>query len=259
MLSLWREETVTGHGPGSRMFDSDHQPGDGRLNSYAITSQPGTYVLVLNASKPRRVEVGRLGQLAVREGCYIYVGTAFGPGGLRARIGHHLRLARHPHWHIDYLRRVVRLVEVWYSRDAVRWEHDWARVFLSMPGSSVPLRRFGATDCTCDTHLFFFEAAPAFKDFRRRTRAAMQALAVVGRTRGEKGAPLGALPAGEHGRERPAIEGRLDAGDLPVFHLVPLRDQSRSGGRGFGLQLEEDGGIVPFRNDPLRIQPDHDL
>ena len=152
----------------------------------AIPSQPGTYALVLTASDPRRIEIGRLGRLAVRRGCYVYVGTAFGPGGLRARIGHHLRVARHPHWHIDYLGTAARPAEVWYSGDPVRWEHDWAGIFLGMPGSSVPLRRFGATDCTCDTHLFFFEAAPVFKDFRRRTQATAQALVPLSHTRGEK-------------------------------------------------------------------------
>jgi len=30
-------------------------------------------------------------------------------------------------------------------------------------------------------------------------------------------------------------------------------------GRGFGLQLEEDGDVVPFRNDLFHVQPHHDL
>jgi hypothetical protein len=41
--------------------------------------------------------------------------------------------------------------------------------------------------------------------------------------------------------------------------LVPLGDKSGGGNRGFGLQLEEDRGVVPFRNDLLHIQPHRDL
>ena len=51
----------------------------------------------------KRIDIGSLGRFDILPGFYAYVGSAFGAGGLRARIGHHLESTAWPHWHIDYL------------------------------------------------------------------------------------------------------------------------------------------------------------
>ena len=135
-----------------------------------MNAHPGTYALILQADHRRIVQIGRLGQLAVEPGCYVYVGSALGPGGVRARVGHHTRLTTHPHWHIDYLRRAAALRHVWYSYDCVRREHAWADIFAHLPGASIPLPGFGASDCTCPAHLYFFPRQPRLDSFRRRLR-----------------------------------------------------------------------------------------
>jgi len=43
-------------------------------------------------------------KLDLLPGYYIYIGSAFGPGGVRARMLRHLRADKPKHWHIDYLR-----------------------------------------------------------------------------------------------------------------------------------------------------------
>jgi Uri superfamily endonuclease len=133
-----------------------------------IPARPGTYVLLMAATQRRRLTIGRLGALAVREGCYCYVGSARGPGGLRARLRHHLGTARRLHWHIDYLRRAARPVAAWFSDDPSCSEHAWADILRAMPGASIPLRRFGASDCKCNSHLFWFATPPDFTEFARR-------------------------------------------------------------------------------------------
>ena len=121
-----------------------------------ISDQPGTYVLVLRCQKPEVVRVGGLGELLLKPGHYLYVGSAFGPGGLRARIEHHSRIAFRPHWHIDYLRAQCELVEVWTTNRSRLQEHIWARSLSKVPGVEVPMPRFGSSDCSCPTHLFWF-------------------------------------------------------------------------------------------------------
>jgi Domain of unknown function DUF123 len=69
-----------------------------------IPASPGTYALVLRCSTTRTVRIGRIGTIRLMPGWYVYIGSAFGPGGLRARIGHHTARAARPHWHIDHLR-----------------------------------------------------------------------------------------------------------------------------------------------------------
>ena len=51
---------------------------------------PGSYVLVLQAARAAAIYVGRLGNLTVTPGCYLYVGSALGAGVLRGRLRHHL-------------------------------------------------------------------------------------------------------------------------------------------------------------------------
>lgn len=113
--------------------------------------------------------VGRLGALRLQPGFYVYLGSALGPGGLRARIARHLRRAKRWHWHIDYLRAYTRPDRLWYSADASRREHRWAMAMQAMPGATA-IDGFGASDCKCVSHLFHFEERPSPGAFRRRLR-----------------------------------------------------------------------------------------
>ena len=136
-----------------------------------MTSDPGTYALLLASSDSRSLSIGRLGSLGLRSGWYVYVGSAFGPGGVRARLAHHRKLAARPHWHIDYLRVHAALQSVWYTYDPRRREHEWASVLLQLPGAEVALSGFGASDCWCASHLFRFGRQPSLGGFQRRIRS----------------------------------------------------------------------------------------
>ena len=138
-----------------------------------MQSRPGTYALVLKASSDQQVEIGKLGPLRVRPGFYVYVGSAFGPGGLEARIAHHVRLSEKPHWHMDYLRPAIDLHEVWYTYDSRRREHHWAGVLAGFGGADIPVTGFGASDCRCKSHLYFFNRPPSKTRFRRRLHASL--------------------------------------------------------------------------------------
>jgi Uri superfamily endonuclease len=147
--------------------------------SNALTSQPGTYALVLDCRSIGTVRIGRLGPAQFRPGFCVYVGSAFGPGGLAARIRHHQQISPRPHWHIDYLRAECDLVEVWFAADGCRQEHTWARTMGRLRGVSVPLARFGSSDCECPTHLFWFRTQPSFPRFSQRlTRCRIQRLRI---------------------------------------------------------------------------------
>jgi Uri superfamily endonuclease len=124
------------------------------------TARPGTYALVLAAVKRQVISVGKLGIFEVRPGFYVYVGSALGPGGLAARIGRHARQEKTRRWHVDYLRAVTELVEVWFRPGSRRQECSWTGKVARMPGAGTPMPGFGATDCGCRSHLFWFEERP---------------------------------------------------------------------------------------------------
>jgi Uri superfamily endonuclease len=131
-------------------------------------SLPGTYALVLTPTDELPVKIGKFGLLQLRSGFYIYVGSAFGPGGLEARVAHHQKISKRPRWHIDYLRTVTRIEELWYTHDPVPREHQWAELLDNFKARTVPFPGFGSSDCNCKSHLFFFTSPPSVKSFRLR-------------------------------------------------------------------------------------------
>ncbi|MBW2279472.1 MAG: GIY-YIG nuclease family protein [Deltaproteobacteria bacterium] len=135
-----------------------------------VPAEPGTYALLLELPRAAHVQIGRLGRYRFERGCYLYVGSALGPGGLRARLRHHARHAESPRWHVDYLRHEARLSQVWYTQDTRRHEHAWARAAGGLRGASSPVHGFGASDCDCASHLFAFVTRPSAAAFRRRLR-----------------------------------------------------------------------------------------
>jgi Uri superfamily endonuclease len=144
-----------------------------------VESEQGTYILMLELSRPVSLKVGRLGEVGFKPGWYLYVGSAFGPGGVGARCGHHRRISANPRWHIDYLRAVSRLPEIWYTHDPEHREHQWAELLSRTRGASQPVTGFGASDCRCESHLFHFQSKPDWRIFQRRARKQIDAQNVI--------------------------------------------------------------------------------
>jgi Uri superfamily endonuclease len=130
----------------------------------------GTYILIAELSRVRHVEIGSLGRFNLIPGFYAYVGSAFGSGGLRARLGHHLAATADPHWHIDYLLQLANPVEVWFTTAGRRLEHHWAEFLEAAPRFRVPIPGFGASDYhrSRRSHLFYSKRRPSFGWFRQQ-------------------------------------------------------------------------------------------
>ena len=134
------------------------------MNEKRSHRDKGTYALVLALDSPREMQVGSLGMIRFDSPYYLYIGSAFGPGGLQARIKHHLAQPRRPHWHLDYLRQEADVVDVWYAADPARLECIWAAM-ANRELSPVP--HFGSSDCRCQSHLFASRGRPTLAAFRR--------------------------------------------------------------------------------------------
>ena len=123
-----------------------------------LPSTGGTYILLIPLAAPLTVQVGRLGRIDFAAGLYAYIGSAQGPGGLRARVGRHLRHDKPLRWHIDYLTTAAPAAEVWFDVSPARLECVWAQAFAALPGVRLPVPGFGASDCACSTHLLAFSS-----------------------------------------------------------------------------------------------------
>ncbi len=124
-----------------------------------MNSDPGTYALILRSRSKATTQVGRWGQINLEKGYYIYVGSAFGPGGVQARVLRHIRKKKPYHWHIDHLREYLSPVGAWYTHDRKRLEHRWAHFLSGMSGISS-VQRVGCSDCNCRSHLFYTSMEP---------------------------------------------------------------------------------------------------
>jgi Uri superfamily endonuclease len=129
-----------------------------------MNSKPGTYALVLRSNASACARIGSWGRLDVRAGYYIYVGSAFGPGGVLARVSRHCREPGSKHWHIDYLREHAVVESVWYSHSSIRLEHSWAEAVTNL-AETESIKGFGCSDCRCESHLFFSATEPRLARF----------------------------------------------------------------------------------------------
>ena len=119
---------------------------------------PGTYVLLLCLDRDCEIAVGALGRLFFRRGFYLYVGSAL--GGLRRRLARHVGMHKRLHWHIDYLLGFATVGEIWYREGTERRECGWAQALSGLPGVEPFGAAFGASDCSCATHLFYTRLPP---------------------------------------------------------------------------------------------------
>lgn len=118
----------------------------------SLRDEQGTYVLCLTIEHKKRVQVGAKGDVLLHRGSYLYVGSAFGPGGVAARVRRHARTDHGLHWHIDYIRKACCLQGVWVSYTDTKRECQWARALLATDSASVPEKGLGSSDCECRAH-----------------------------------------------------------------------------------------------------------
>jgi len=116
----------------------------------------GSYLLILNLKRNRKIGVGKLGRINFRKGFYIYVGSAM--ANLSKRMERHRRLRKQCHWHIDELRAVAEFHSALAIRSSERIECELAKAVSEIAEWPVP--GFGSTDCSCDTHLFGTSSDP---------------------------------------------------------------------------------------------------
>ncbi|WP_243692853.1 DNA/RNA nuclease SfsA [Treponema sp. J25] len=117
----------------------------------------GSYLILMELNQPKVLTVGALGTLALDAGWYVYTGSA--QKNLSQRIAHHLRkVHKNPHWHIDYLTsvaaRIMGLPIASYRNLECALAADLERI------GGRPIPRFGCSDCSCDSHLYYFPTNP---------------------------------------------------------------------------------------------------
>lgn len=115
----------------------------------------GVYCLVVWLNEAKRIKVGALGEFAFPAGTYVYVGSA--AGGIEQRVRRHESSRKRLRWHIDYLLASAEIVStIAIPSDDRSIECAVASALSKCQESDVVPRKFGSSDCSCQSHLVYF-------------------------------------------------------------------------------------------------------
>ncbi len=131
----------------------------------SLPATTGSYLLLARLDAPLALS-GRFSGLELPAGWFVYAGSARGPGGLRARLGRHLRREKRPRWHIDQL---TTRAEVLFALPFTDTPEAPALTECALVGRllesgafSPPVPGFGSSDCrTCPAHLLSWDSVTA--------------------------------------------------------------------------------------------------
>jgi len=122
----------------------------------------GTYILVIHNNQKQKIEIGNLGRVNFEKGYYCYIGSAM--QNLTKRVDRHKRKIKNHHWHIDYLLDKTKIHKSIEIRSNEKLECIVANGVKKI--SDGEIKNFGSSDCSCNSHLFFFKENPLQrKDF----------------------------------------------------------------------------------------------
>jgi len=141
--------------------------GEARAASFAVpvdlsqgplaSSNGGSYLILLEIPKTCTVETGALGELTYERGWYVYAGSA--KRNLSSRVHRHLQKEKKiKHWHIDYLTPWAGKIRAYPFLSYRNLECLLAGDLEGIGGR--PVERFGSSDCSCRSHLFYFPSNP---------------------------------------------------------------------------------------------------
>ena len=116
----------------------------------------GAYALMIHLSLPMEFLRPQARQ-RLDAGWYVYAGSAYGPGGVGARLRRHFRREKTLRWHVDHLTTIAeRTIAV-----AVEGGAECAIVarLLRSPEFVPALKQFGSSDCrSCRSHLLKWDS-----------------------------------------------------------------------------------------------------
>lgn len=118
----------------------------------ALGPVKGAYALVLKLNSPLKLDIAKFSGETLKSGWYVYLGSARGSGGLRARLNRHFQKTKTLHWHIDRLTVAADTHHALAVADGN--ECNLLLALLDRPELEVALPGFGSSDCRqCPSHL----------------------------------------------------------------------------------------------------------
>lgn len=128
------------------------------LKMREINYDQGIYILEMLLPEEIKLEVGKLGTFDLTPGYYYYIGSA--QKNLKARVSRHLNEEKATRWHIDYLLEHANILQVYVWPGEKELECILSNYLERFPAALIPIAGFGASDCKCTSHLYYFSYRP---------------------------------------------------------------------------------------------------
>lgn len=122
----------------------------------------GTYCLIISLDGKKKIKVGKR-YFSFDKGYYCYVGSAL--NNLEKRIERHLRKRKKKFWHIDYFLDFGKIIGVKKIISSKKIECRVAEKVRKL--SDKVVLGFGASDCKCKGHLFYFKGEDGYKRIKK--------------------------------------------------------------------------------------------
>lgn len=137
-------------------------PPSAQAEEALLPASSGTYALHIFLPAEQDITHVHFGKVIFKRGWYVYSGSAFGPGGIRARVSRHLRRNTKLHWHIDWLLPHAHIRGIWHNTSPIHYECEWCQAIARMSFASTPVVGFGSSDCNnaCKSHLAAIGQSP---------------------------------------------------------------------------------------------------
>lgn len=116
----------------------------------------GVYCLILHLKNKSPIQI-RHKRVLFPQGYYCYTGSAL--NNLQKRIERHRSKSKKKHWHIDYLLEKAKIIDVKTITTNKKLE-CWLSDKIKKLKSQTVMKKFGSTDCRCETHLHYFQKNP---------------------------------------------------------------------------------------------------
>jgi len=116
----------------------------------------GVYLLVIYFPQDKKIKIGNLEEIYFKEGYYVYIGSA--KRGLSKRIERHKRKSKKLHWHIDYFLQKAKILNDIPIITNFKRECFLVEKILQISDNFI--QKFGSSDCSCISHLFYFKYNP---------------------------------------------------------------------------------------------------
>ncbi|MBY9001934.1 MAG: GIY-YIG nuclease family protein [Candidatus Heimdallarchaeota archaeon] len=115
----------------------------------------GTYLLYIQVSEILLITIKER-KIPIEEGYYLYVGSAYGSGGLASRLHRHLRKKKKNHWHIDKITTSTKTSINGILVLAEQKVECTLSKILSGIENVIAIKEFGNSDCkkNCMSHFF---------------------------------------------------------------------------------------------------------